>query len=117
MDIEKIKRLSKNASKAGKLVKAVTAYKNELKDREQMHDITMSDHFKTLREPLIEQQKKTDEKQDKVIEQLQKNQKALTSGLQEIMTLNQELPQISPGEFQLTAPPVEEGAAPRKKQY
>ena len=72
MDIEKIKRLSKNASEAGKLVKAVTAFKNELKDKEQMRDITMSDHFKTLREPLIEQQKKTDEKQDQVIEQLKK---------------------------------------------
>ena len=30
----------------------------------------MSDVFKTLREPLIEQQKKTDAKQDAVIEQL-----------------------------------------------
>ena len=42
--------------------------------------------------------KKTDEKQDKVIEQLQKNQLALTSGIQDIMTLNRELPQITPGE-------------------
>jgi len=38
----------------------------------------MSDYFKTLREPLIEQQKKTDKKQDKVIEQLKENQKAIT---------------------------------------
>ena len=58
MDIEKIRKLSKNASEAGKLVKAVTAYKNYLKDKENMHDIAMSEHFKTLREPLIEQQKK-----------------------------------------------------------
>ena len=64
-----------------------------------MHDITMSDHFKTLREPLIEQQKKTDEKQDKVIEQLEKNQLALTSGLEDIMTLNRELPQVEPEDF------------------
>ena len=99
MDIEKIKRLSKNATEVGKLVKAVTAYKNELKDEEQMHDVVMGDHFKTLREPLIEQQKKTDEKQDKIIEQLQKNQLALTSGIQDIMTLNTELPQIAPEEF------------------
>ena len=61
-----------------------------------MHDITMSDQFKTLRDPLIEQQKKTDAKQDKVIEQLQKNQLALTSGIQDI--LNKELPQIMPGD-------------------
>ena len=98
MDIEKVKRLAKKVSEAGKIVKAVTAYKNALKDKEQMRDIVMSDHFKTLREPIIEQQKKTDEKQDKVIEQLQKNQLALTSGIQDIMTLNRELPQIMPGE-------------------
>ena len=96
MDVTKLKILSKKASEAGKLVKAVTAFKNELKDKEHMHDVTMSEHFKTLREPLIEQQKKTDEKQDKVIEQLQKNQLALTSGIQDIMTLNRELPQPEP---------------------
>ena len=93
MDIEKIRKLSKKASEAGELIKAVTAFKNELKDKEQMHDVTMSEHFKTLREPLIEQQKKTDEKQDKVIEQLQKNQLALTSGLQ-----NLQQPQITSGD-------------------
>ena len=96
MDIEKLKILSKKASEAGELMKEVTAFKNFLKDKEHMHDITMSEHFKTLRDPLIEQQKKTDDKQDKVIEQLQKNQLALTSGLQDI--LNKELPQIMPGE-------------------
>ena len=99
MDIEKIRSLSKNASEVGKLVKAVTAYKNELEDKEKMHDVVMGDHFKTLRELLIEQQKKPDEKQDKVIEQLQKNQLALTSGIQDIMTLNRELPQITPEEI------------------
>ena len=94
MDIEKLKILSKKASEAGELVRAVTAFKNELKDKEHMHDVTMSEHFKTLRDPLIEQQKKTDEKQDKVIEQLQKNQLALTSGIQDV--LNRELDAPSP---------------------
>ena len=60
----------------------------------------MSDQFKTLREPLIEQQKKTDAKQDKIIDQLQKNQLALTSGIQDIMTLNRELPQLEPEDFE-----------------
>ena len=59
MDIEKIRKLVKNTSEADKLVKAVTAVKNEVKNKEQMRDVVMSDHFKTLREPLIEQQKKT----------------------------------------------------------
>ena len=113
MDIEKIKKLSQKASEAGELVKAVTAFKNELKDREQMYDVTMSEHFKTLREPLIEQQKKTDEKQDKVIEQLQKNQLALTSGIQDkiIMALNRELPQLEPEDFEGS----KELPAPEKK--
>ena len=102
MDIEKIRKLAKNASEASKLTKAVTEVKNEFKDKEKMRDVVMSDHFKTLREPLIEQQKKTDEKQDKVIEQLQKNQLALTSGIQDIMTLNRELPQIAPEELAIT---------------
>ena len=95
MDIEKLKILSKKASEAGELMKEVTAFKKFLKDKEHMHDITMSEHFKTLRDPLIEQQKKTDEKQDKVIEQLQKNQLALTSGLQD-----RRQPQIMSGEEQ-----------------
>ena len=91
MDIEKFRKLSKKASEAGELMKEVTAFKNFLKDKEHMHDITMSEHFKTLREPLIEQQKKTDEKQDKVIEQLQKNQLALTSGIQDIQKIEQRI--------------------------
>ena len=59
MDIENIKKLAKNASEAGEVVRAVTKIKNEVKNKEQMRDVIMSDHFKTLREPLIEQQKKT----------------------------------------------------------
>ena len=109
MDIAKLKILSKKASEAGELVRAVTAFKNELKDKEHMHDVTMSDHFKTLREPLIEQQKKTDEKQDKVIKQLQKNQLALTSGIQDIMTLNRELPQLEPEDVPRELPQIMSG--------
>ena len=82
MDLEKLRKLADQARKAGLLKREVTAFKNFLKDKEHMHDITMSDQFKTLREPLIEQQKKTDAKQDKVIDQLKKNQLALTSGLE-----------------------------------
>ena len=117
MDIEKLRKLAKNASEAGELVKAVTAFKNELKDKEQMRDITMSEHFKTLREPLIEQQKKTDEKQDRVIEQLQKNQLALTSGIQDIMTLNRELPQLEPEDSPKELPAPEKVMANIDKKF
>ena len=95
MDIEKLKRFAENEFTGYQIAKAVTAVKNEVKDKEQTRDISMSDYFKTLREPLLEQQKKkTDEKQDKVIEQLRENQRALTEGIQDIVTLNKELPGI-----------------------
>ena len=95
MDIEKLKRFADNESIQYQIAKAVTAVKNEVKDKEQTRDISMSDYFKTLREPLLEQQKKkTDKKQDKVIAQLRKNQLALTEGIQDIVTLNKELPGI-----------------------
>ena len=100
MDLEKLRKLADQAYEAGKLMKEVTAYKNYLKDKENMHDITMSEQFKTLREPLLEQQKKTDAKQDKIIDQLQKNQLALTSGIQDIMSLNKELPQLEPADYE-----------------
>ena len=51
---------------------------------------------------MFHQQKKTDEKQDKIIEQLKGNQLALTSGFKDlietnkdIITLNRELPQLT----------------------
>ena len=89
MDIEKIRKLAEENFKADNFMKAVTEEKNELKNKEQMRDVVMSDHFKTLREPLIEQQKKKHEKQDKVIEQLQKNQRAITSGFEDLAMLQQ----------------------------
>ena len=78
-----------NASTAGELMKQVPAIKNEVKDKEQVRDVVMSDQLKTLREPIIEQQKKTDGKEDKEIEQLQKNQRAITSGFEDLVMLQQ----------------------------
>ena len=97
MDITKIRKLAEENFEAGNFMKAVTAVKNEVKNKEQVRDVVMSDHFKTLREPLIEQQKKTDEKQDKVIEQLQKNQRAITSGFEDLVML-QQLPEQAQAE-------------------
>ena len=109
MDLEKIKRFANSEFESWKIAKAVTGVKNEIKNAEQGRDVVMSDVFKTLREPLIEQQKKTDAKQDAVIEQLRENQLALTGGLRDlvesnrdVLTLQQELP--FPG---VEAPPKE----------
>ena len=99
MDLEKIKRFANSEFESWKIAKAVTEVKNEIKDAEQGRDVVMSDVFKTLRDPLIEQQKKTDAKQDAVIDQLKANQLALTGGLKDlvesnrdVLTLQQELP-------------------------
>ena len=109
MDLEKIKRFANSEFEGWKIAKAVTEVKNEIKDAEQERDVVMSDVFKTLREPLIEQQKKTDAKQDAVIDQLRQNQLALTGGFKDllesnrdVLTLQQELP--FPG---VEAPPKE----------
>ena len=56
MDLEKIKRFANSEFESWKIVKAVTEVKNEIKDVEQGRDVAMSDVFKTLRDPLIEQQ-------------------------------------------------------------
>ena len=61
----------------------------KLKNAEQGRDVVMSDVFKTLREPLIEQQKKTDAKQDAVIDQLRQNQLALTGGFKDLLGIKQ----------------------------
>ena len=119
MDLEKIKRFANSEYEGWKIAKAVTEVKNEIKNVEQGRDVVMSDVFKTLREPLIEQQKKTDAKQDAVIEQLRENQLALTGGFKDlidsnrdVLTLQQELP--FPG---VEAPPKEKPliAEPNKR--
>ena len=99
MDLEKIRPFANSEFESWKIAKAVTEIKNEIKDAEQGRDVVMSDVFKTLRDPLIEQQKKTDAKQDAVIEQLRENQLALTGGFKDlvesnrdVLTLQQELP-------------------------
>ena len=95
MDLDKIKKYAQSEMDVFQMKKAVTAVKNEIKDAEKGRDIVMGDYIKTLREPLIEQEKRTDEKQDRVIEQLKENQLAIIEGIQDIVTLNKELPQLS----------------------
>lgn len=56
MDINRIKRYADSEYDSCKTAKAVTEVKNEIKNMEGGGDIVMSDCFKTLRDPLIEQQ-------------------------------------------------------------
>ena len=101
MDLEKIRKFAESELQGYQIARAVTSVKNEVKDKEQGRDVVMSDYFKTLREPLLDQQKRTHEKQDKVISQLRENQRALTEGFKDLLesnrdviTLNKKLPQI-----------------------
>ena len=56
--------------------------KNEIKDAQGGRHLLMGDYFKTLREPLLEQQKKTDQKKDKLIEQLKENQDRIVQAIE-----------------------------------
>ena len=128
MDLEKIRRFANSEFESWKIAKAVTEIKNEIKDAEQGRDVVMSDVFKTLRDPLIEQQKKTDAKQDAVIEQLRENQLALTGGFKDlvesnrdVLTLQQELPfpggmEALPLPFSPSSPKDSKTTFPTKKE-
>ena len=67
MDLANVRKdIESRYEEYNKIIREVTEVKNAVKNNEQARDIVMSDHFKTLREPLIEQQKQTESKQDKV---------------------------------------------------
>ena len=97
MDIERFEKISKAKIRAGNDIKQV---RNTLKE----YDIQTQDIQEELSEvykPIVKAQeavKQTiDEKQDKMLEQLQKNQKALTSGLEDLLMVQQS-PDVQPHE-------------------
>ena len=81
MDLANIRKKIKDEMLTYEIQKGITQFRNAAKNQEIDRDLAGSEFFKTLREPLIEQQKKTDEKQDKMIGQLVKNQKAIENAL------------------------------------
>ena len=93
MDIEQFKKLSNSKIEAGRKTRAI---RNTLKK----YDEEKQDAYEGITEslkPIIDVEKSVkesiDKKQDELIEQLQKNQKAITSGLEDIVIYNQ-LPEI-----------------------
>ena len=95
MDIERMKRLLSSGIEAGKKVKAVREEIKTYSERKQ----DMYDDTAEILKPSIDVQKEVkktiDEKQDKIIEQLQGNQKALEEGLeayQRALIFKDELP-------------------------
>ena len=82
MDLANIRKKIDDEMLTYEIQKGITQFRNAAKNQEIDQDVATSDFFKTLSEPLIEQQKKTDEKQDKIIKQLEKNQKAIENALE-----------------------------------
>jgi len=97
MDIERIKKISESKIKAGVLTNQVrNAIKEYQHERQDMQE-DLSETFKPIVKAQEEVKQTIDEKQDKMLEQLQKNQKALTSGFEDLLML-QHLPDAKPQE-------------------
>ena len=96
MDIANIKKYADSTLDIYNISRGITEVKNEIQNRQKGADIVRSEYFKTLREPLLEQQKKTDEKQDEVIEQLRENQLALTDSFNKMIETSKQK-SITPG--------------------
>ena len=97
MDIERIKKISEAKINAGKQVSNV---RNTLKEYEHgIQDVQeeLSEVYKPIVKVQEDVKQKIDEKQDKMLEQLQKNQKTLTSGFEDLLML-QQLPDVQPQE-------------------
>ena len=90
-----MKKISEAKIKAGKQVSNVRNTLKELKHGRQDIQEELSEMYKPIVKAQEDVKQKIDEKQDKMLEQLQKNQKALTSGLEDLFIL-QQLPDEQP---------------------
>ena len=95
MDIERIKNISEAKIKAGDVVNKVRNTLKEYEHGRQYVQEQLSEVYKPIVKAQEDVKQKIDEKQDKMLEQLQKNQQALTSGLEGIIMLRQ-LPDVQP---------------------
>ena len=95
MDIERIKRLSESKIKADDSVKKVRNTLKEYRIGRQDVQEDLSEVYKPIVKTQEDVKKTIDEKQNTIIDQLQKNQKAISSGLQDLALVNT-LPVESP---------------------
>ena len=98
MDIERIKNISEAKIKAGKQVSNVRNTLKEFEHGRQDIQEELSEVYMPILKAQEDVKEKINEKQDKMHEQLQKKQKAITSGLEDILMI-QQLPDV-----QQTAP-------------
>ena len=105
MDIERMKKLLKSKIEAGNKIKAVREVIKTYKTQKQ----DMYDDTTEILKPSIDAQKSVkesiDEKQDKDIKELQKNQQVLKSGLEDIAMMNA-LPALQ-GPIETTKLPID----------
>ena len=90
-----MKKISEAKIKAGKQVSNVRNTLKELKHGRQDIQEELSEMYKPIVKAQEDVKQKIDEKQDKMLEQLQKNQKALRTGLEDLLIL-QQLPDEQP---------------------
>ena len=88
MDIERIKKLSESKIKADDSVKKVRNTLKEYRIGRQDVQEDLSEVYKPIVKVQDDVKKTIDEKQDAVIKQLQKNQKEISSGLQDLALVN-----------------------------
>ena len=81
MDIQRLKQISEGKIKAGILTKEVGDTLKEYKHNKQDLQLGLSETFKPIIKAQEETKQAIDDKQDKLIEQLDKNHKAITSTL------------------------------------
>ena len=97
MDIERMMKISQAKINAGKQVRNVRNTLKQIEHGRQDVQEDLSEAFKPIVTAQEDVKQKIDEKQDKMLEQLQKNQKALTSGLEDLLMI-QQLPDAKPQE-------------------
>ena len=97
MDIERIKKLSDAKINAGNATKRVRFALKEYEHGTQDVQEQLSEVYKPIVKAQEAVKKTIDEKQDKILDQLQKNQLALTAGLQDLIMV-QQLPDSQPQE-------------------
>ena len=100
MDIERMKKISEAKIKAGNVVNKVRNTLKEIEHGRQDVQEELSEVYKPVVKAQEDVKQTIDEKQNLMLEQLQKNQKAITSGLEDILML-QQLPDVQPQTTQL----------------
>ena len=89
MDIERMKKISEAKIKAGNDVNKVRNTLKEIEHGRQDVQEELSEVYKPIVKAQEDVKQKIDEKQDKMLEQLKKNQLAITSGLEDLTMLQQ----------------------------